>query len=73
MKSLRDGKVFASSQNHVYVVDDADLPADVEVTYRNATDGMVEGLETREGGSLLAYTVQFHPKGGPVRSVPAVS
>lgn len=61
VKSLRDGKVFASSQNHVYVVDDIGLPADVAVTYRNATDGAIEGLEIREDGSLLAYTVRFHP------------
>jgi len=65
VKSLRDGKVFVSSQNHVYAVDDAGLPPGVAVTYRNATDGTIEGLEIRENGKLLAYTVQFHPEGGP--------
>jgi carbamoyl-phosphate synthase small subunit len=55
---LRD-RVEITSQNHGFAVDEASLPADVEVTHVNLNDGTVEGLRHR---TLPALSVQYHPE-----------
>lgn len=57
------GKVFMSSQNHSYVVDEQSL-ASVGLTARfiNCNDGSVEGLSHKK---LPLVTVQFHPEAHP--------
>ena len=55
---LRD-RVEITSQNHGFAVDEASLPAEVEVTHVNLNDGTVEGLRHR---SLAAFSVQYHPE-----------
>lgn len=62
VKELSTGRVYITSQNHGYVVDD-DVPAKIaKVSYINVNDGTVEGLEY-VGKNIK--TVQFHPEACP--------
>jgi carbamoyl-phosphate synthase small subunit len=53
------GEVEITSQNHGFAVDEASLPAELEVTHRNLNDGTIEGVRHR---GLPAYSVQYHPE-----------
>lgn len=60
VKDLETGRVYLSSQNHGYVVDDASFDKEkAEVSFRNVNDGTVEGV--RYHGKKI-FTVQFHPE-----------
>jgi carbamoyl-phosphate synthase small subunit len=60
VKDLKTGKVYISSQNHGYVVEDGTMKADVaEKSFINANDGTIEGY--RYLGKDI-FTVQFHPE-----------
>jgi carbamoyl-phosphate synthase small subunit len=60
VKDLETGRVYLSSQNHGYVVDDSTFDeAKAEVSFRNVNDGTVEGV--RYKGKKI-FTVQFHPE-----------
>ena len=62
VKELSTGRVYITSQNHGYVVDD-DVPVQIaKVSYINVNDGTVEGLEY-VGKNIK--TVQFHPEACP--------
>ena len=61
VKNLKDGKVYITSQNHGYAVDEKTLPAKAVVTHKNCNDGTVEGLEYPE---MKAFSVQFTPEKG---------
>jgi carbamoyl-phosphate synthase small subunit len=56
---LSTGKVEITSQNHGFAVEEATLPADLEVTHRNLNDGTIEGLRHR---TVAAASVQYHPE-----------
>ncbi|MBM4764232.1 carbamoyl phosphate synthase small subunit [Bacillus sp. B15-48] len=57
------GKVFMSSQNHSYVVDEKSLEnTDLSARFINCNDDTVEGLSHK---SLPLITVQFHPEAHP--------
>ncbi len=60
-------KVFVTSQNHGFAVNEETLPEGVTVRFRNANDQSVEGLEWKDKKLLC---VQFHPEAapGPVES-----
>jgi carbamoyl-phosphate synthase small subunit len=63
VKDLARGRVYVTTQNHGYAVDDASLhQAAVVVTHRNLHDGTVEGLRHRR---LPIMSVQYHPEGRP--------
>lgn len=55
-------RVFVTSQNHGFSVDEATIPEGVEVWFRNANDDTVEGIRHR---SLPIRTAQFHPESAP--------
>lgn len=63
VKDLQTGRVYISSQNHGYVVDEDTIdPAIAEVSFRNVNDGTNEGLHYL-GKNI--FTVQFHPEACP--------
>ena len=60
VKDLKTGKVYISSQNHGYVVDEKTISADLAVpSFCNVNDGTNEGLSYIKKN---VYTVQFHPE-----------
>jgi carbamoyl-phosphate synthase small subunit len=58
VRCLDDKRCDITAQHHSFVVDDAAIPAGVEVTHRNVNDQTVEGIRSRE---RQARGVQFHP------------
>lgn len=64
VKQLATGRVYITSQNHGYAVDNDTVPKGAKVSFVNANDGTCEGVEY-EGGNC---SVQFHPEacGGPL-------
>lgn len=63
VKDLRTGRVYISSQNHGYVVDDRNMDSNIAVpAFVNVNDGTNEGLEYK--GKQI-FTVQFHPEACP--------
>lgn len=53
---------YLTSQNHGYAVDQASLPSDWKVSFRNLNDNSVAGIEHQ---SLPFFSVQFHPEAAP--------
>jgi carbamoyl-phosphate synthase small subunit len=62
VKDLRTGRVEITSQNHGFAVDEASLPAGVEVTHKSLFDGSNEGLACP---ARRAFSVQYHPEASP--------
>ncbi|MFB1050324.1 carbamoyl phosphate synthase small subunit [Paraliobacillus sp. JSM ZJ581] len=63
VKDLVTGKVYITSQNHGYVVDDVSINnMDWTISHRNVNDQSVEGLKHKH---LDITTVQFHPEANP--------
>jgi carbamoyl-phosphate synthase small subunit len=62
VKDFETGRVFISSQNHNFSVDEKTIPKELEVTQINLNDYTVEGLVHKE---LPLITVQYHPEAGP--------
>ncbi len=53
---------YITSQNHGYALDEATLPKDWKVSFKNLNDGSVEGIEHR---TKPFFSVQFHPEACP--------
>lgn len=63
VKDLKSGKVYISSQNHGYVVDENTIDENIaEVGFINVNDKTVEGLRYK---NKPIFTVQFHPEACP--------
>ncbi len=63
VKDFNTGRVFISTQNHGFAVDEKSLKeTGLRITQRNLNDGTVEGIHNIED-PLLA--VQYHPEAGP--------
>lgn len=60
--NLQTKRVMMTSQNHSYAVDEATLPSNAVVTYKNLNDGTIEGLSYPV---LNIESVQFHPEAAP--------
>lgn len=59
---LATNRSYLTSQNHGYAVDEASLPSDWRVSFRNLNDQSVAGIEHQ---SLPFFSVQFHPEAAP--------
>ncbi len=59
---LDSGRVFISSQNHGFAVDEATLPPNVRATHRSLFDGSLQGIEITD---RPAFSFQGHPEASP--------
>ncbi len=59
---LASGKCYLTSQNHGFAVDEASLPTDWSVNFRNLNDQTVEGIFHKK---RPIFSVQFHPEAYP--------
>jgi len=59
---LDSGRVFISSQNHGFAVDEASLPANVRATHRSLFDGSLQGIACTD---RPAFSFQGHPEASP--------
>ena len=62
VQDLESGRVFITSQNHGFAVDERTLPANVKATHRSLFDGSLQGIELTD---RPAYSFQGHPEASP--------
>lgn len=62
VKDMSTGRVYISSQNHGYAVDEKSIPQDAEASFTNVNDGTNEGIRYLK---KPIYTTQFHPEACP--------
>lgn len=63
VKDLYSGRVYITSHNHGFSVDEASLKGlDVEVSHINLNDNTVEGIRHKH---LPLFAVQYHPEASP--------
>jgi carbamoyl-phosphate synthase small subunit len=62
VQDLATGKVFITSQNHGFAVDEKTLPPNVRPTHRSLFDGTLQGIELTD---KPAYSFQGHPEASP--------
>lgn len=63
-KDTETNRVYITSQNHGYAVENTSLPSYAKMSFFNVNDGTVEGITYTD---IPAFSVQFHPEacGGP--------
>ena len=59
VKQLSTGRVYISSQNHGYAVENESLPLGAVLSFVNTNDGTCEGVVYTKAP---AFSVQFHPE-----------
>jgi carbamoyl-phosphate synthase small subunit len=62
VQDLGTGRVFITSQNHGFAVDEKTLPPNVKPTHRSLFDGSLQGIEYTD---KPAYSFQGHPEASP--------
>jgi carbamoyl-phosphate synthase small subunit len=62
VQDLDSGRVFITSQNHGFAVDESTLPANVRPTHRSLFDGSLQGLAYKD---KPAFSFQGHPEASP--------
>jgi carbamoyl-phosphate synthase small subunit len=62
VQDLATGRVFITSQNHGFAVDESTLPSNVRATHRSLFDGSLQGIEYTD---KPAYSFQGHPEASP--------
>jgi carbamoyl-phosphate synthase small subunit len=62
VRELASGRVFISSQNHGFAVDQGSLPATLRATHVSLFDGSLQGVEHV---TAPVYSFQGHPEASP--------
>ena len=62
VQDLATKRVFITSQNHGFAVDEATLPANVRPTHKSLFDGSLQGIERTDAP---AFSFQGHPEASP--------
>jgi len=62
VQELSNGRVFITSQNHGFAVDEATLPGTVKPTFRSLFDGSLQGIALTD---RPAFSFQGHPEASP--------
>jgi len=62
VQDLESGRVFITSQNHGFAVDEATLPSNVRPTHRSLFDGSLQGIALAD---RPAFSFQGHPEASP--------
>lgn len=62
VKALASGRVYISSQNHGYAVDESSLPEGVEASHRSLFDGTLQGIRFVDR-PVMGF--QGHPEASP--------
>jgi len=62
VQCLDTGRVWITSQNHGFCVDEATLPTSLQATHRSLFDGTLQGFAHR---TLPVFGFQGHPEAGP--------
>jgi carbamoyl-phosphate synthase small subunit len=62
VQELETGRVFISSQNHGFAVDETTLPEGVKTTHRSLFDGTLQGIGITD---KPAFSFQGHPEASP--------
>lgn len=62
IEEISSGKVFISSQNHGFVVEEKNLPSCLSITHRSLFDGTIAGLIRND---KPAFSFQGHPEASP--------
>lgn len=62
VQDIESGKVFISSQNHGFAVDEDTLPSNLKATHRSLFDGSLQGIARTD---RTAFSFQGHPEASP--------
>lgn len=63
MRDCASGRIITVEHNHNFAVDeDSAVKHGLAITFKDVTDGTVEGLECEKD---RIFSVQFHPEGAP--------
>ena len=62
VQDLNTSRVFITSQNHGFAVDEKTLPGNVRATHRSLFDGSLQGIERTD---VPAFSFQGHPEASP--------
>jgi carbamoyl-phosphate synthase small subunit len=62
VQNIATGRVFITSQNHGFAVDETCLPESLRITHRSLFDGTLQGMAHK---TKLAIAFQGHPEASP--------
>ena len=62
VQDMLSSKLFITSQNHGFALDESSLPKGSQIWFRNINDNSVEGFFNQQKN---IYSVQFHPEACP--------
>jgi carbamoyl-phosphate synthase small subunit len=62
VQDIKTQRVMITSQNHGFAVDEASLPANLEMTHRSLFDGSLQGVARTD---IPAFSFQGHPEASP--------
>ena len=62
VQDLETGRVFITSQNHGFAVDEGELPSTLKATHRSLFDGSLQGIARID---KPAFSFQGHPEASP--------